>query len=527
MRQLSGQDASFLYQETPNAPMHTAGINIYDPSTAPGGEVTFKSILASLESRLHLAPIFRERVLRVPGDIDHPWWINDETFDLEFHVRHIALPKPGDWRQLCIQVARLHSRPLDMSRPLWELTVIEGLDNVAGVPAGSYAYFLKTHHCAIDGASGVQLHTVMHDLTPSSIVPPPKHPWHAEAVPQQWELLAKAQANHNRRMTEYFQRPAMTPQQLERMNTMRQPAPLTVPRTRFNATVSAHRVFDGRVVELDMIRAARTSVPGATINDAVLAIMGGALRRYLSGKGELPDESVVAMVPVAVKTDREVETSGNSVASMLVPLGTHIADPVERLGFVRDATTTAKELLDALGAGEMTRAAELSSGAMIGLAARQASEQGLANTATPAYNTVVTNVPGPQVALYSNGARLARTHALGPVHDAMGLMNIISSYCGRMSFDFTADRNMMPDPSVYAECIDEAVAEIAGRAPRSAPARSAPSRNVPRSAPSKRANKTSAPVKVKAAKASKVTKVAKVTKALNASKAVKKPAKRR
>ena len=157
MRQLSGHDASFVYLETPKAHMAGGSLQIYDQSTAPGGRVTFTGILEDLEGRLHLASIFRQKLVRVPMDLDHPYWIDDTEFDLEYHVRHIALPKPGDWRQLCILCARLLARPLDMSKPLWEMYVIEGLDNVDGVPLGSYATLTKTHHAAMDGTSGMQL----------------------------------------------------------------------------------------------------------------------------------------------------------------------------------------------------------------------------------------------------------------------------------------------------------------------------------------------------------------------------------
>ena len=168
MQQLSGMDASFVYFETPARPMHVAGLSIYDPSTAPGGKVTFKGILANFQERIHLARTFRQKMVPVPMNLDHPYWVEDRDFDLEFHVRHIALPKPGDWRQLCILAARLHSRMLDLSRPLWETYVIEGLDNVEGVPRGSFALLQKTHHAAIDGMSGMEMTSAIHDLTPTA-----------------------------------------------------------------------------------------------------------------------------------------------------------------------------------------------------------------------------------------------------------------------------------------------------------------------------------------------------------------------
>src|SRR5688572_4650935 len=192
MQQLSGMDASFVYLETGTAPMHVAGISIYDPSTAPGGKVSFKEILAAVESRLHLARTFRQRMVRVPLDLDHPYWIEDPDFDLEFHVRHIALPKPGDWQQLCTQVARLQARPLDLTRPLWEMYVIEGLESIAGLPHGSFALLTKIHHAAIDGVSGAELASAIHDLTPDGEPPPPDTAWAPDEVPGARELLRRS-----------------------------------------------------------------------------------------------------------------------------------------------------------------------------------------------------------------------------------------------------------------------------------------------------------------------------------------------
>ncbi len=184
MQQLSGLDASFVYSESAHAPTHVTSILIYDQSTAPKGEVTFKGILEHIEQRLHLAHAFRRRLVRVPFDLDHPYWIEDGEFDLEYHVRHIALPKPGDWRQFCIQTARLHARPLDLARPLWEMYVIEGLDGVEGVPKGSFGVVLKVHHAAIDGMAGVELITAIQDQTPDAgPPPPPAEPWAPERVP--------------------------------------------------------------------------------------------------------------------------------------------------------------------------------------------------------------------------------------------------------------------------------------------------------------------------------------------------------
>ena len=196
MQQLSAQDASFVYLETPHTPMHIGSVGIYDPSTAPGGFVRFKDILNFIEQRLQGARSFRQRLVRVPFDLDHPYWIEDPEFDLEFHVRHIALPRPGDWRQLCIQVARLHARPMDLTKPLWEFTIVEGLDNVPGLPPGCFALVSKVHHAAIDGMSGVEMSAAVHDLTPDMTPPEKPDSWKPDNMPAVADLLARSYLNN-------------------------------------------------------------------------------------------------------------------------------------------------------------------------------------------------------------------------------------------------------------------------------------------------------------------------------------------
>ena len=195
MEQLSGMDAAFVYLESANQAMHIGSLAIYDQSTAPGGRVSFKDILHYFEARLHKARCLRQRLARVPFSLDQPYWIDDPDFDLEYHVRHIALPHPGDWRQLCIQTARLHARPLDMNKPLWEFTIIEGLDNVPGVPKGSFALVSKIHHAAIDGVSGAELSMAMHDLSPDATVQPPDRVWLPDYQPTGLELMTRSALN--------------------------------------------------------------------------------------------------------------------------------------------------------------------------------------------------------------------------------------------------------------------------------------------------------------------------------------------
>jgi len=324
-------DASYIYLEQPRQPMHVGSIAIYDPSTAPGGEVTFKGILEHIAGRVPLVPSFRQKLARVPLDVDHPYWVNDPDFDLEFHVRHIALPRPGDWRQLCIQAARLHARELDLQRPLWEFYVIEGLDNVEGVPPGSFALVSKVHHAAIDGVSGAEMTAVIHDLEPD--VPPPTSSDTYEVGPQPSpiELLTRAGINNLAQPFRFAKLVRRTARNTMRnLNALAASAP-TVPRTRFSGSITAHRAVDGVAFDLAEVKRIKSAVPGATVNDAVLAVVAGALRRYLSEKGELPDTPLQALAPISVRTEGEAGTMGNQVATMTVGLPVTIADPLERL----------------------------------------------------------------------------------------------------------------------------------------------------------------------------------------------------
>lgn len=465
MEQLSGMDSAFLFLETSRTPMHIGGIAIYDPSTAPNSFVRFKDILKSIEARLHLAKSFRRKLANVPMSLDFPYWVDDADFDLEYHVRHIALPQPGDWRQLMIQAARLHSRPLDLTKPLWEFTVIEGLNNIPGVPKGSYAIVSKIHHAAIDGVSGVDIANAVHSLDVAGTVTPPNRPWIPERTPTSIELLGRAQVNT-----------LATPLRLARTIVNSAPGIArmigglargnlrssigSVPRTRFNGSVTMNRVVDGRDFSLAEIKEIRARLPGATVNDAVIAIVGGAMRKYLKAKSELPRESMVCMAPISVRTPGEKNSLGNQVSAMTIAIGTHIADPFGRLQFVHEEAQASKALTNAAGARQMTEFSQFMPSTLSGLAARLYVRLGLANRIAPMFNTVITNIPGPPVPLYMNGARLVTQYGLGPVFEGMGIIHPVFSYCGRITISFTSDRGIMPDPEVYAECLQESFEEL-------------------------------------------------------------------
>ncbi len=464
MEQLSGLDASFLYLETGNMPMHIGGLAIYDQSTAPGGAVTFKDILKFFEKRLHKARAFRQRIVTVPMSLDHPYWIDDPDFDLEFHVRHIALPKPGDWRQLCIQTARLHARPLDTNRPLWEAYVIEGLDNVAGVPAGSFALMTKFHHAAIDGVSGAEISAAIHDISPEDSVKPPEDTWVPERFPTDAELLARTAVTTAKRPFEFASLVGRNVPMAWRFarGLLKKELQLTtkVPRTRFNGNVSPHRVFDGRSFSLDEIRAIKSSIDGATVNDVMVSVCGGALRHYLESKGELPEESLVAMAPVSARPEEMRKAAGNMVSTMSLPVRSDIADPLDRLRAVHGESERCKKLTRTVGASLAAEVAHFLPSTTSGLMATAYGRYGLAKRLPPLFNTVITNVPGPNFPMYSMGSRMVASYGLGPITHGLGLFQPVIGYNGQITVSAISCREMMPDPAFYCDCLSEAFEDL-------------------------------------------------------------------
>ncbi len=453
--------------ESPNSPMHIGNLLIYNPETAPDGFVRFKDILSFIESRMQLSKTIRQRLVRVPFDLDYPYWIEDPDFDLEYHVRHIALPKPGDWRQLCIQTARIHSRPMDLTRPPWEFTVVEGLENVRDYPKGCFAMVTKVHHAAIDGISGIDLMEALHTITPSTAPPNAPDEWKAEKVPGPVELLGKSYVNS---ILNPFRQAQVAAQSIPGVagaikglitRDFKLTSDLVPPRTRFNRSISAHRVVEGRTFPLKDVKAIRALLPEAKVNDVALAIVGGSLNKYLTEKGDLPKSTMTAMAPISVRTADEKGDMGNQVAAMIAPLGSHLADPVERLNYVFSQTKNSKALTNAIGARTMTEVSKVNPLLYMALGAQLFSRVSVAHRFAMPFNTVVTNVPGPPVPIYSSGAKMeAMALSLICLTDGLGLAHVVQSYCGDAYISFTACRDIMPDPEFYSECMQESFEDL-------------------------------------------------------------------
>ena len=444
MERLSGLDAMFLYFETPSNHLHVSAVMIFDPSTIPGG-YSFEKVRAFIESRLHVVPQFRRRLVQVPFNLSHPVWFEDPDFDLDYHVRRIAVPSPGGPEEVADLAGSIVSVPLDRNRPLWELWIVEGLED------GHFAVIAKMHHSAVDGVGGANMMVHLFSLSPEGEeVPPPPEDWEPERKPTDLELVAYAMRSRVKRRLRMASiipdtvRSALNLVQLRRGDGPQGALPLTGPRTSFNTAITPHRKIAFLSIPLEDIKTIKQAFE-CTVNDVVLSVCTGALRQYLQEGGELPDKSLVATCPVSVAPDEGEATVGaNRVSAMFVALPVEQDDPVERVRIIHESTKGAKEQHKALGARMLMEWAELAAPNTFAVAARTYSRMKLADRHPPANNLVVSNVPGPPFPLYFAGARLVALHPLGPIFDGAGLNITVLSYMESVGFGFIACREQMP-----------------------------------------------------------------------------------
>jgi WS/DGAT/MGAT family acyltransferase len=468
MQQLSGTDNVMLYSERRNMYNHVGALCVYDVTTAPDGKVRFRDILHHFDQRLHLYPLFRRRLVQVPFGIDRPYWVADQNLDVEYHIRHIALPKPGDWRQLMIQVARLHSRPLDREHPLWEAYIIEGLDNVPKLPPGAFAMFLKIHHAIVDGMAAVHLLRKLHSATPDddADLDAPRTVV-ADRDPSNLELVARSvhngveQAARAARLSAQIgtrlltagrhQLPALARGNLGGIvNEVTELLPAAAPVTRFSAHVSQHRVMEAFGMPLSRIKRIRGKVPGATLNDIFVAVAGGAVRKYLDGKGELPEQSLSALMPISLRSD--ASAGGNDVAGVPVRVRSDIADPIERLHAVHEETLQSRAKGEKLGLDLLKNLLDVLPPAL----ANGVFQKGIIRTV----NMTVSNVRGPDQAMYLAGAKAMCLYPVSIPADGAGLNFTGVSYNGVMWVSMVSCRSMLPDPGVFLECMRAAWEEL-------------------------------------------------------------------
>lgn len=457
MERLSGLDAMFFYLETPSSHMHVAGVYELELGGRP---VTFEAIKAMVAERLPLAPAFRRRLVEVPFRITHPYWVEDPDFDLDYHVRRAALPSPGGRAELEEFVGQIVGLPLDRSRPLWEMYVVEGL---AG---GRLAIVTKVHHAAIDGISGAEIAATWLDLEPEPAPRELEDDWEPEPLPSEVELIAfglaslaghplKA-ARSARRILESALHLTEHNRQLE---TPPPPAPFAAPKTSLNQALTPHRRVAFTELALADLKAVKNHF-SCKVNDVVLAACAGALRRYLLAGEELPETPLVAMVPISVRSEDELGTHGNKVSAMLTSLATEVADPAERLRAIASSTSRAKEQERLIGAETLTDWTEFTFPALIGRASRLVSSTRVFDRLRPAFNVTISNVPGPSFPLYFAGGEVTSFYPLGPVAEGVGLNITVLSYCGTVYFGLNACRESVSRLAELPGMLAEAMAEL-------------------------------------------------------------------
>jgi diacylglycerol O-acyltransferase / wax synthase len=484
LQQLTGIDASFLYMETGRSYGHVSGLSIFqrpdDPDYQP-----YEAFRRQVESRLPLLPPFRRRLVEVPFGLDHPYWVNDPEFDIDYHIRYVAVPPPGGIDQLCALVGRVIGRPLDRSRPLWEIWVIDGL------PEGRFATLSKFHHATIDGAAGAEMLGILLDHSPDAPPLELEDTWKPDRIPSDTELLTRTLGQLTTRPAKSIGIQVRVLRELARTtrnenfdvlaDLLRRglPGPLgsaakrvlgpgpeevdappplpnrPAPRTPFNRSITPHRRLAIRTTTLDDVKAVKNSV-GGTVNDVVMAVCAGALRRYLEEHDALPDQPLVAMVPVSVRTGQETDKWTNRVSAIFTAIPTDEPEPLNRLAAMHRWMQVAKSQFDLVPAEALIELSELAPPALSTRAMRLAARTRLADRVNMPVNLVISNVPGPRTPLYAAGAQLLEYHPVSTIVDGQGLNITVHSYLDKLHFGLVSCRELVPDVEHIADlCIEE------------------------------------------------------------------------
>jgi diacylglycerol O-acyltransferase len=455
-RRLSALDASFLYLERPAMHMHVAGLSVLDPSIRPDGRLTFEDVRSVIASRLHVAPRLRQKVAMVPFNVGRPLWVDDPGFDLGFHLRRTALPSPGGRRELADQVQRVLARPLDRSKPLWELYVIEGLED------GHIATLMKVHHAMIDGVSGMHLAAALFDLAPDATPISPAPEWHPQLEPSPPSLLVDA-------LVEEFQHPVQAlGATIDAFRNSPGLAALGIstvasglrsildmgarPASTFDVRIGPNRRFAMTEAPVQRFKDVKDAL-GGTLNDVILTTVGGALHRLLRERREpTSGRTLRAMVPVSVRSSGDPET-GNRVAPAFVDIPVGRMGPRRRLLEIRAGTKHLKESMMAMSADTIIGLGAYAPGGLLAGAARLASRG-------PWFNLVVSNIPGPPQPMYLAGARLVASYPSMPLGQNSALSIACTSLAGTMAFGLTGDWDAMPDIDRLAIALEESFEEI-------------------------------------------------------------------
>jgi diacylglycerol O-acyltransferase len=465
---LSALDASFLHLEKAGARLHVASVTVFDGPTPP-----YDELLAHIDARLHLVPRFRQRLAEIPLDQGRPVWVDDPHFNLRYHLRHAGLPAPGSEEQLKNLAGRVFAQRLDRTKPLWELLLVDG------VHGGRFALIAKSHHALVDGISAVDITTVLFDTAPDATpIPRPRRTWSARPLPTGAQLLSDAlveRAMHPRELMRTARAFVRAPREvarnardsLESTGALAFAGRAPAPSTPLNVRTGAHRRYTWVDAELAELQRIKDSL-GGTVNDAVLAVVAGALGRFLRHRGvDTRDLVLRALVPISVRAEADQGALGNEVAPMWVPLPVGIEDPVEQFARIRDAVAETRASTQAIGARTLTELAGFASPTILSQAARLQQRQ-------RSFNVAVTNVPGPQQPLYLLGRKLLALYPVLPLAARQALGISVTSYDGKLGFGLLADYDAVPDLEFLAGALRESIDALAAGA--SVPRRAASGR---------------------------------------------------
>jgi diacylglycerol O-acyltransferase / wax synthase len=487
VKQLSGLDAGFLYMETPTTFGHINSLSIYRRPRTKGFD-PYQWFRSHIEALLPDLEPFRRRLVEVPFQLDHPWWIEDPDFDLDFHIRHIAVPPPGGDAELAELVGRSIGRPLDRTHPLWEAYVIEGLTG------GRWALLLKLHHATIDGASGAELLTMLLGTEATTELPvPTNQPPRPEPVPSPAELLTRTATNYAMRPERMVRAQLRAWQDAGAIATKHggelmqagvkawsraqsamvgkpEPSPTTptlptgtAPPTPFNRSITPHRRYAFRSTDLDDVKAVKAAF-GVTVNDVVMTICAGAVRRYLQAHDSPVDRPLVTMVPVSIRTGEEEDRWTNRVSSIFAPLPVHLDDPGERLAFTHQAMIEAKTSFDLVPADALQDFTRFSPPAVFTQAASLMTRMKIADRLNSPVNLVISNVPGPRQPLFLGPARLEHYYPVSTVSEGLGLNITVQSYEDKLDYGLVACRELVPDLWDLMDLIGEEQESLLGLA---------------------------------------------------------------
>ncbi len=476
MQQLNIQDAGFVYQETENTPMHISGIAIFDQSTTNRKRMSKQQVLNYIDSRAHLAPILKHKLLESPFEMERPYWIEDPEFQIENHVFQCKLPTPGNKQQLSKRLSEIITTPLDMTKPLWEIHIIEGLNDYEGVGKNSFVMITKIHHSCVDGGSGNNLYAAIVDLAPDAEPFPDKDEAHVslegsqERIPGRYEMLATAYGNNT--VSAIQQTVAVTKRlpglakiatQLYR-GKIDTGSKLSVPITRFNKTPEKERSIGFVDFDLQSIKDIKNKVPGVTINDIVVCIISGTLRRFLQHHGELPNTSLGAMLPKNIRSKNDHgKKNGNMVGGLFATIHTDIEDPKQRLLAISANTKKAKKFAE--NADTASIVPNMMGGFLYpktgkALAKFMQRNRIMERVGPVIVNTVITNVAGPRFNLYHAGAKQHLFCALAPLTDGIGISHAAYSHKNRLSISVISCPSMIDDAEFYIQCCQESFDEL-------------------------------------------------------------------